>query len=131
MSKLFQSILCDYQGKIMTKNLFTSKIEPIISIQNYIQRIIKYSRVEESTLILSMIYIDRLCKFSGLEINKFNVHRLVSSSILLAIKFNEDNFFSNDYYSKIMGLSLSDLNKLEKEFNWISILQKTTTRYLE
>ena len=46
----------------------------------------------------------------------FNVHRLISISIIVAIKLLEDKYFTNKYYSKICGIDLSLLNQLEYEF---------------
>lgn len=37
-------------------------------------------------------------------------------SVLVAIKFNEDDFYSNNYYSKVGGISLEETNKLEVAF---------------
>jgi hypothetical protein len=34
---------------------------------------------------------------------------------LLAIKFNEDDYYSNDYYAKVGGISLQEINILEYE----------------
>jgi hypothetical protein len=41
---------------------------------------------------------------------------MVLSSILIAIKYNEDDFYSNLYYSKVGGISISEINILENEF---------------
>jgi len=38
------------------------------------------------------------------------------TAALLAIKYNEDDFYSNTYYSKIGGVDLKEVNKLEEEF---------------
>jgi hypothetical protein len=38
------------------------------------------------------------------------------TSILTAIKFNEDDFYSNTYYAKVGGISLQEINNLESEF---------------
>ena len=37
-------------------------------------------------------------------------------SMLIAIKFNNDFYYDNSFYSKIGGISLNDFNLLEKEF---------------
>jgi hypothetical protein len=36
--------------------------------------------------------------------------------MITAIKYNEDDFYSNKYYSKVGGINLSELNFLEAEF---------------
>ena len=35
--------------------------------------------------------------------------------MVMAIKFNEDRYFSNEYYAKVGGVSCKELNSLEKE----------------
>ena len=41
---------------------FTYKVKPSISLLDYLRRIIKYVKIEYSTLIIALIYIDRICK---------------------------------------------------------------------
>jgi hypothetical protein len=43
------------------------------------------------------------------------------TSILLSIKFNEDDFYSNTFYAKVGGISLKEMNILEYEF--LSLIQ--------
>ena len=38
------------------------------------------------------------------------------TAILSAIKYNEDDFYSNTYYAKVGGISLQEINNLESEF---------------
>jgi hypothetical protein len=97
------------------KSIFNSKKPPSISIQQYIERIVKYSKMEDSTLIITLIYIDRLCDMSQLHLNDFNIHRIILATVLIAIKYNEDDYFSNDYYAKVGGISLQEINTLEYE----------------
>ena len=33
--------------------------------------------------------------------------------MLLAIKYNEDDYYSNKYYARVGGISLCELNELE------------------
>jgi len=42
--------------------------------------------------------------------------RLILTSILSAIKFNEDEYYTNEYFAKVGGISLKELNALEVEF---------------
>ena len=36
--------------------------------------------------------------------------------MIVAIKYNEDDFFSNEFYSKVGGVSKKEINKIEYEF---------------
>jgi len=72
--------------------------------------------MEESTLTISLIYIDRLCEKIQIEMSNNNIHRLILTSCLIAIKYNEDDYYSNTHYSKVGGISMQELNILEDEF---------------
>ena len=92
--------------------LYSNKI-PIIKIEDYLIRLVKYSRMEISTLILTFIYIKRFIDKENYIIVFSNVFRLIISCSLLAIKFNEKKTFKNSFYAKIAGLEVADLNNLE------------------
>ena len=102
--------------KKQSKDVFSSRIIPKISIKDYLKRINKYTNIEKNTLIVSLIYIDRLCRVSKLTLTCYNIHRILFASILISIKYNEDNFYDNKYYSEIAGISLKELNSLENNF---------------
>jgi hypothetical protein len=108
----------NYKEKIKSqkKSLFTSKKIPNISIGDYLTRIKKFTLINDSTLIICLIYLDRYLKMNKIILTEFNVHRIFFSSLLLAIKYNEDNFYTNKFYSNVSGLKCSELNKLELKF---------------
>ena len=99
-----------------SKMIFSSKTIPNISIYDYLIRIQTYSLIEKSTLILSLIYIDRLCELCKLTLTFYNIHRIVFAAILIAIKYNEDNFYDNKYYAEIAGVKLKELKLIEYQF---------------
>jgi hypothetical protein len=106
----------NYKKIIKRQNkLFLSKKIPKISILEYLYRITKYTYIEKSTLISSLIYIDRLINENVFFLTYYNVHKILIICIILSIKYNEDDIFGNDYYSEISGISLKELNKLEYE----------------
>ena len=97
------------------KIFYHSKV-PEISIYDYLYRIKKYSLIEDSTLIISLIYIDRICKNKGIVLTKGNIHRILFSAIFTAMKFNEDIIYKNSFYAKIGGISIKELIQLEYTF---------------
>ena len=99
-----------------SKMIFSSKAIPNISIYDYLIRIQTYSLIEKSTLILSLIYIDRLCQNCKLTLTFYNIHRILFAAILIAIKYNEDNFYDNKYYAEIAGVKLKELKLIEYQF---------------
>ena len=46
----------------------------------------------------------------------YNIHRIIFGAILIEIKYNEDNFFDNKFYSEIAGIKLNELNLIEYTF---------------
>lgn len=96
---------------------FHSKTPASVTLSEYIERILKYTHIEESTLIIALIYIDRLCDKQNVVLSDNNIHRIVFGAIVLATKYNEDDFYSNNYYSKVGGIAVQELNLLEYEFS--------------
>ena len=64
---------------------FSANTIPNISIKDYLIRIQNYSEMEKSTLILSLILIDKMCKKSGIVLTHYNIHRILFSSVLISI----------------------------------------------
>lgn len=122
-SLVLEKIICqnkrfpDYCQKVKNNKdgHFTCTVVPGISIFDYLKRIIKYTKIENSTLVLSMIYIIRICK-KQIFVNEFNIHRIMLISIYLAYKYNEDCVFKNKYLALVSGVSLQEMTLLENEF---------------
>ena len=72
--------------------------------------------MENNTLILILIYIDKICRNNNFRLNYFNIHKLIITSMLVSIKYNEDEYFSNNFYAKVGGISVKDLDFLEYVF---------------
>ena len=94
----------------MTKNI------PSMSIKDYLIRLSQFTKMNESTIILILIYIDRICNINNFRLSYRNIYKLILSSMIIAIKYNEDNFYSSEVYAKLGGLSLLELNYLEFQF---------------
>ena len=58
-------------------NTFVSKKIPPICINNYLERLVKYTKMENSTLVLILVYIDRLCDLNKIRLNYFNIHKYI------------------------------------------------------
>ena len=99
-----------------SEKIFYHPKVPEISIYDYLYRIKKYSLIEDSTIIISLIYIDRVCNNKGIILTKYNIHRILFSAIFTALKFNEDIFYKTSFYAKIGGISTKELINLENAF---------------
>jgi len=99
--------------KYVKYDLFYIGRNPPISIEDYINRIYKMTKMNISSLILSVIYIDRFSELNGYILSMKNIHRIILTACLLSIKFNEDVNISSKYYASIAGIPVYDLNNLE------------------
>ena len=109
--------LPDYIEKVQNSldEPFSCINKPNISLLDYLRRIIKYTKIEFSTLILSMIYLDRICK-DKIFLNEFNIHRIIFISILMAYYYNEDCTDSRKFLARVSGISMKEMVMLEQVF---------------
>jgi hypothetical protein len=102
--------------KLQRKLIFSSLKYSKISLSQYIKRINKYTEMGESTFIIALIYIDRICELSNIILTPFNIHRLICTSVIIAIKYNEDIIYENSFYADIFGIDSEELILLELKF---------------
>ena len=117
--------ICDENNK--KSNLFYKPLKcfystniPLISVKDYLNHIYKYTKINSSTIVLILIYIDRICNIYKCKLSYYIIHKLILGSIMLAIKYNEDEYYSPKFYAKIGGVSLSEI--LNLEYNFISLI---------
>ncbi|PIN25859.1 Cyclin [Handroanthus impetiginosus] len=89
---------------------------PSLSIEQYVDRIFKYSCCSPSCFVIAYIYMDRFIQRTDLCLTSLNIHRLLITSVMVAAKFMDDAFFNNAYYARVGGVSTAELNKLEMKF---------------
>ncbi|KAE8231544.1 hypothetical protein CF326_g3434 [Tilletia indica] len=96
---------------------FHSRATPGISVASYLRRIVRYTNLEKVCTLILLVYIDRVCeRMPGFTICGLTVHRFVCAAIVCASKALCDAFSTNSHYAKVGGISLIELNMLEKEF---------------
>ena len=123
LSKILLNILSqnknlpNYFGKIKENKdfHFTIMKQPSISLFDYLKRILTFIKLDFSTLIIAMIYIDRICK-EKVFLNEFNIHRILVIAIYIAYTYNEDQTFDNDYLSLVSGINKEEMVTLEEDF---------------
>lgn len=125
--ELIKSISCLIEGIIqrnITKKKFPKKsiffIEeediPNISIYTFIFYIYSYLNLELSTIILTIITINRFLEQTKDQLSKNNFYKLFISSCLLNSKQNEDYFLDYELYAKAGKIDKNELIFLENEF---------------
>jgi hypothetical protein len=92
-----------------------SKI-PDISIYNYIYYIYSYLNLEISSIVLSLISINRLLERTKDQLSKNNFYKLFITSCLLNSKLNEDPFYDYEFYALAGKIDKNELIFLEKEY---------------
>jgi hypothetical protein len=76
----------------------------------------KYISFEVSSLVVSVILLDKFCCENQIEICIENIHRLFFVSLVIAIKYNEDLHYNNAVYAQIGGVKLNALSEMELNF---------------
>ncbi|KAL8272491.1 hypothetical protein Esti_003614 [Eimeria stiedai] len=93
---------------------FLSATEPMISVADYVERLARFFQCSRECFVLALLYIDRLLQSnSQVWLCPLNVHRLVVTALMVAVKFADDTFYSNAYYAKVGGLPVKEINYLE------------------
>ena len=100
-------------GASAKQDIFYLSFVPPISLRDYINRIMKYSKMDISTLIMAIIYIDNFCDKHRYILTANNIYRILLLACLLSLKFNEDTTVDYNYYSVIAAVSVEDLKNLE------------------
>ena len=122
ISDLLSDICDEYKSDFNSQNNntllkpFLLKQIPSISIKDYLIRLNKYTKLNNSTIILILIYIDKICNYNKFKLSYYNIHKLILASMLFAIKYNEDEYYSLKFYAELGGVSINEMSNLEYQF---------------
>ena len=100
-------------GRKEKHDIFYLSFIPPISLSDYIKRLLKYSKMDISTLIISIIYIDRFIHKNKYVLSPNNIYRILLSACLLSLKFNQDISVNYKEYAEIASVTVEDLQNLE------------------
>jgi len=95
---------------------FDFQTPPGISAGRYLERIVKYTPCSKECYFVALVFLDRIMENSSLLVTERNLHRLLITSIMISAKLLDDETFNNGYYSKVGGLTVSEINALEIRF---------------
>ena len=104
--------------KYSKKSIFFSENAniPDISIYNFIFYIYSYLNLEFSSIVLSLISINRLLERSKDQLSINNFYKLFITSCLLNSKLNEDSSYDYEFYALAGKIDKNELIFLEQEF---------------
>jgi len=99
------------------KSCFQSVRLPKVSLSSYASRIHKYFRCTDECFVLCLVYIDRILKWNpDIQVTDLTCHRLLLTGAMVAAKFHDDEYASNEYFARVGGIDTQELNSLEAEF---------------
>lgn len=100
-----------------TLSKFHAVRAPSISIKDYLLRIGKYAACSGECFVLALVYIDRIIQNNpNFIVSSLNIHRLLITSVMLAAKFYDDQYYNNAYFGKVGGVPCNEISSLEVEF---------------
>eukprot|EP01064_Diplonema_japonicum_P023798 TRINITY_DN34220_c0_g1_i1.p1 TRINITY_DN34220_c0_g1~~TRINITY_DN34220_c0_g1_i1.p1 ORF type:complete len:175 (+),score=34.74 TRINITY_DN34220_c0_g1_i1:51-527(+) len=99
-----------------TTTVFDAKGVVPISMAEYLSRWLKHTKCSGSVLAAAMVLLDRVLAKAGLTLTTRNMHRLFFSSLVITHKMCFDTTHSNTFYSKIGGVGIEEVSRLEREF---------------
>jgi hypothetical protein len=101
-------------------DMFASSEVPDITVLQYLERLKALFQCSDAVFVLALINVDRLlerCAVLKLEprrLSRWNVHRVFLACLLVATKFIEDLVYANTHYAKAGGVTVRELNRLER-----------------
>ena len=104
------------ESKLLLLKPFISKKIPSISIKDYIERLLKYSKTFNEIAIIILIYLDTICCRNKIYLNYYNIHKFIFAAFIAAVKFYQDDYYFIGYYAKLGGVSKKEAINLEYEF---------------
>lgn len=100
---------------------FYSKLEPPISITQYLTRLHQFCPMSTAVYLATSLYIHRLAiEQRAIPVTRRNVHRLVLAGLRVASKALEDLAYPHSKFSRVGGVSESELARLEISFCFLA-----------
>ena len=115
-------------------HVFFSQTIPLVSAREYMMRLHLYAKVSESTLVIALIYLERVLTTYRRECPAFqftprNIHRYIIGAVVVASKWQEDQVYLNTVYASVAGVPLAEINNLEiaflLELKWATFVDAT------
>lgn len=96
---------------------FDSKYMPPISLVDYLMRIQRFCPMSTVVYLATSLYIHKLAiDEKTISVTRRNCHRLVLAGLRVTMKALEDHSYAHAHFSKVGGVSVAELAKLEISF---------------
>jgi hypothetical protein len=118
----------NFQHSAITRK-FYSKQSPLISLEDYLMRIHKFCPMSTGVYLATSVYIHRLAvEEFAIPVTRRNSHRLLLAGLRVAMKALEDHSYPHKRFSKVGGVSESELARLEISFCFLINFELRTTK---
>jgi len=85
------------------------------SAHDYLVRLTKYGSCGKWSFVVMAVLMNRWRQMPRPELNSFNVHRLMLTAFVIAVKTRDDVYYANKYYASVGGVRTADLNTMERK----------------
>ena len=130
VSKTAQGLYHIYSSRIyladidLSKSSVNTKVPVDSDFRKFVSQVLSSTRLPSSTILLGLHYLAgrmTLLSYKGqYTYGNGSVHRMLTTALLLASKFLDDNTFQNKSWSEVSNISVQDLNTLELE--WLAAI---------
>ena len=108
---------------------FYSKKPPPISVEDYLMRIHKFCPMSTAVYLATSFYIHKLAvEERAIPVTRRNCHRLLLAGLRVAMKALEDLSYPHARFSKVGGVSESELARLEISFCFLTNFNFKTSK---
>ena len=96
-------------------DIFHAQRIPSISVDKYYNRIIENTKCEKGIIHTMWVYLRKVVYECNIDLNYYNIHRIVSQLFNIAIKFIDDEPIPMHLFCRIAGYEKDEYMKLESE----------------
>jgi len=95
---------------------FDSVARPRVQLPDYAKMLDKHLECSRESFILTLVYIDRLLDDNpDFMLTPLSTQKLFLTGLVVAAKFHDDEYMSNQHYAHVGGLRTRELNSLEAQ----------------
>ncbi|TAQ90860.1 hypothetical protein B7494_g782 [Chlorociboria aeruginascens] len=108
---------------------FYSKQPPPISVEDYLMRIHKFCPMSTAVYLATSFYIHKLAVDErAIPVTRRNCHRLILAGLRVAMKALEDLSYPHSRFSRVGGVSETELGRLEISFCFLTNFEFKTSK---
>ena len=99
--------------------VFSGRLEDVAqspSVDRFLGRLCKLGYCSSEVFIATAVFVQRFLEINAMQLSKQSVHRVILAAFVSAVKVTDDTCFTNSFYADLGGVSLQELNMIERTF---------------